>query len=107
LPRRFWRQGDLVFRRLEDNESGSQFGDKVKVLKVGSETGHPHTIRAKTILLSGSINLETGLTERLDQAFLEDTKPIEVSHEQHATLLLPEGRYVVRTVGLGRSRMFD
>ena len=107
MGRRFWRQGDLVFRKLDENEAASIGGVPIMTeVRIGSETGHPHTIRAKSIQVWGSTN-ETGLVTALDHAFVESERPVEVQHDQHATLLLPEGRYIVRTVGLGRRRMFD
>jgi len=106
MARKFWRQGDLVFRKLNENESLPMGLHPVTEVRIGSETGHPHMIRAKAIQVWGSTN-KSGLVTHLDQALVESERPFEVRHDQHATLLLPEGRYVVRTVGLGRRRMFD
>ena len=93
---KFWRQGDIVFERVEDAPGKIEIDvSNPKEMVVKSETGHNHVIRASVCQM----------LENRNPGLIESNEPITVEHEQHATLVLPEGRYRVRFVGQTLSRM--
>lgn len=107
---KFWRQGDLVFERVDGTfEFGARSLSKPGVLAVGGETGHLHTVQAQRLeapsMLSGKEGYYT--IKENESALIQLDKPTPVEHQEHATLLLPEGTYRVRHVGLPRRAMND
>ena len=103
---KFWRQGDIVFEECCDVELEKGVSG---VLAVGGETGHLHTVQASRLdapsMLPGKEGYYT-IAEN-ESALIQLDKETPVQHAEHATLLLPEGTYRVRHVGLPRRAMFD
>ena len=82
-----YRQGDVFMIPANDGPSDTpedREGDII--LAHGEVTGHAHRIKdtqAKTFSIGG-------------KRYLVVDRPTDVTHEEHATITLPQGRYEIR-----------
>jgi hypothetical protein len=91
-PGTHFRQGDVLLLAIDPHDlprsarPEPRAGGRV-VLAEGEATGHAHAIRsaAATLLRDG------GGTEA--PRFLRATAPVDLVHEEHATIALPAGAY--------------
>jgi hypothetical protein len=86
-----YRQGDVFLDRVKDAEVGAELpreGGAV-VLAFGEATGHAHAIRE-----DGAV-LYDGKPANGDR-FLRVLRPVNLTHEEHAAILLDPGLYRVR-----------
>ncbi len=93
-----YRQGDVLLCAVDRIPPGAMWvphrRDRV-VVALGELTGHAHAVVAK-----GARLLRQGGSRR-SFLVIGDTAA-ELSHEEHAPILLPEGRYEIR-----RQRQYD
>ena len=93
------RQGDVLLVRVasipEEARRVEPHGGRI-VLATGEATGHAHEIMA-----AGAVLLETSPEERFLRVLADGG--VELTHEQHAAILVPAGDYrVVRQREFGR-----
>lgn len=89
-----YRQGDvLIFRAPDDTPAGKAVKrDRGRiVLAYGEVTGHAHAIKSRAARLFSFD--EAG--RELDK-LLEVAKTVALEHEEHSTIEIPAGRYIVR-----------
>ncbi|MGC8935725.1 MAG: hypothetical protein ACP5LN_11245 [Thermoproteota archaeon] len=91
--RKVWRQGDIVFveESIQPEDIPSSFTKIEKPLKISSETGKPHIVRAQVCF----VRIHNGLFQ---SAHVFSNEKIVVEHEEHGTLFLPPGAYRVYRV---------
>jgi len=93
-PGTHFRQGDVLLLAIDPDSLPAyarpvpRHGGRV-VLAEGEVTGHAHAIHspAATLLRAG--------TDADAPRFLRATAPVDLVHEEHATIALPEGLYSV------------
>jgi len=93
-PGTHFRQGDVLLLAIDPGQLPAsarplpRAGGRV-VLAEGEATGHAHAIRsaAATLLRDG--------TGAAAPRFLRATAPVDLVHEEHATIALPAGAYRV------------
>lgn len=78
-----FRQGDLFIQEIEQLPEGLK-AQKNLILVYGEATGHKHQLK------SGQV-----FTDDKGLMFLKLSKVTELIHEEHATIDLPKGNYVV------------
>jgi len=94
MPGTHFRQGDVLLLAVDPDglpayaRSVPRRGGRV-VLAEGEVTGHAHAISSPAATL---VRAGTGADAR---RFLRTTAPVDVVHEEHATITLPEGLYSV------------
>ena len=114
-----YQQGDVVMYKLND-EDFKQYDNKDKgsnnyqiadyegntrtkaVLAFGEVTGHTHRIDMSEMVSNAGITLHmqhngTAGTD-IPRAFEVHREPVELQHEEHDTVTLPPGKYVVHIV---------
>ena len=88
-----YRQGDVLIERiasLPENRTKLARENGRVVLAHGEVTGHAHAIAAPNADLYSSV-------DRGDVTFLEIREAmVELQHDEHATVTLPPGDYIVR-----------
>lgn len=108
------RQGDVLLRWVEEIPAAATPVEPIHgrlILAEGEVTGHHHSIavverspgetRARDAgalppLPEGGVPLDLPRLLALgDERYLDLPRPAELEHQEHATLLLPEGRYQV------------
>ena len=82
-----YRHGDLLIERVEEIPAHAQ-PRREPVLAEGEVTGHAHRVVGNSVAVLEASTGEVYL--RVVDA------PAEVRHEEHATITLPPGEYVVR-----------
>ncbi len=90
---KFYRQGDVLIARTSAHKHGEQVprdGGRV-VLAYGEMTGHAHAITDDGAEL---YERDAALGERFLRVLAEGG--VQLLHEEHATLTLPKGDYIVR-----------
>lgn len=82
-----YRQGDVFIEEVESIPDGTTHAQKggVIVLAEGEATGHAHTIRSKS----------ASVFTRSAEMFLSLPRGGRVSHQEHAPITLPAGKYRV------------
>ena len=113
-----YQQGDVVMYRLDDDEdfkkyvkenSGSYQTQTYKgqtntkaIFAFGEVTGHTHRVEMSEMLENAGVTLHMGWTRKagvdVPDAFEVTGSDVAVQHEEHDTILLPPGKYVVRIV---------
>jgi hypothetical protein len=78
------RQGDLLLVRAQIPEAATEIADGV--LARGEATGHTHRVRPGTAVALVAAGL----------AYVRALQEAYVDHEEHATVVLPPGEWVVR-----------
>jgi hypothetical protein len=106
---KMFRQGDVLIVETRKSASGDAIpreGNRV-VLAHGEVTGHAHAIEDKACCLyvddSSRISDADAATmiARLGGGLIPDRllvcdQPVELKHEEHSTIKLPSGNYIVR-----------
>src|SRR5574343_893330 len=87
------RQGDVLLVPVASAPEGKTVrpGLRGHVLAEGEATGHAHTIREQ----EGVRLVSTQEAEEL-RVWLLVESPVELEHQEHATLTIPPGAYEVR-----------
>jgi hypothetical protein len=88
-----YRQGDVVSKKIEQlDESEIEILKRDEqqriVLAYGEVTGHAHAIKSKSANLFKAKNL--------DKFFLIVSGEVDLSHEEHSTIKIPEGKYEIK-----------
>ena len=114
-----YQQGDVVMYKLND-EDFKQYDNEDKnsinyeianykgntstkaVLAFGEVTGHTHRIDMSEMVSNAGITLHmqhngTAGTD-IPRAFEVHNEPVELQHEEHDTVTLPPGKYVIQIV---------
>lgn len=106
-----YRQGDVLILRVNalpaDATKRSRDNGRV-VLAYGEVTGHAHSITEKDVVqfdarnatdaarqLLASVGLTVEVSEHNAPSFLDVPTGAEVKHEEHGTIVLEPGQYVV------------
>lgn len=86
------RQGDVLIERVAEPLNAEFKPAKGPViLAEGEATGHHHAIREfEGIRISGTMNPAIG-----QEMVLSIPAPVEVTHQEHAPIMLPKGTYRV------------
>ena len=79
------RQGDVLLRRIDRLPKGLNQRDD-KVLAYGEVTGHSHKFESEDALV---------FANSLGQQFVQVLIASELLHEEHKSILVPEGTYEV------------
>ena len=114
-----YQQGDVVMYRLDDDEDFKKYSSKSEntntqvqtykgqtntkaIFAFGEVTGHTHRVEMSEMLENAGIALHMGWSKKagvdVPDAFEVTGADVEVQHEEHDTILLPPGKYVVRIV---------
>lgn len=109
-PRQF-RQGDVLIVAVDSLPKGVTTRERENgrvVLAHGEVTGHAHAILERTVvhydapdavtaaeLLLASVGMKRQLTAENQPTFLAVETPAEIVHEEHGTIALEKGNYVV------------
>ena len=113
-----YQQGDVVMYKLNDEDfkeysnedKGSQYNivnytgqtNTKAVFAFGEVTGHTHRVEMSEMLRNAGVSLhmdynrEAGID--VPNAFVVHNESVEVQHEEHDTITLPPGNYVVKIV---------
>ena len=113
-----YQQGDVVMYKLNDEDfkeysnenKGNQY-DIVNydgqthtkaVLAFGEVTGHTHRVEMSEMLKDAGITLHMNYNKKagidVPDAFQVHNESVELQHEEHDTITLPPGNYVVKIV---------
>ena len=114
-----YQQGDVVMYKLSD-EDFKEYSNKNKggggypindykgqsntkaVLAFGEVTGHTHRVEMSDMLKNTGISLHMGYGKEagidVPEAFEVHNESVELQHEEHDTITLPPGNYVVKIV---------
>jgi hypothetical protein len=89
---RVWRQGDIIIRELTETPSNDELRDFTAKSEyvIASETGKPHRIIAKQILVNEY------MPER--QYIISPSEEVVVTHPEHGKMVIPKGIYMVTRV---------
>ena len=114
-----YQQGDVVMYKLSDedfkeysneNKSGDAYpindykgqSNTKAVLAFGEVTGHTHRVEMSDMLKNAGISLHMGYGKEagidVPNAFEVHNESVELQHEEHDTITLPPGNYVVKIV---------
>lgn len=95
---RSWRQGDVLIMTAP---AGAKSGAKVPrdatgraILAAGELTGHHHAIASADAVLYERGDDDAALT--IGDRILSTRRRVALTHEEHAPINLPAGRYLVR-----------
>jgi hypothetical protein len=91
MNNRIWRQGDLLFEKVDKLPSGFAPA-KSNVLLRGEATGHSHRLENGTVFDRKEYGLSRNLRREI---FISVGKNGKIVHEEHATLILPWGIYKI------------
>ena len=113
-----YQQGDVVMYKLSDEDfkdysnedKGSQYDivnytgqtNTKAVFAFGEVTGHTHRVEMSEMLKDAGVSLhmdynrEAGID--VPNAFEVHNESVELQHEEHDTITLPPGNYVVKIV---------
>jgi hypothetical protein len=80
--REVYRQGDVLFFKIPELPKEAEI--KSNALKIEGENGHTHLMQSVVVATKGQ------------QTCIEVQQPTEILHEEHGTLLVPQGIYQVR-----------
>ena len=90
---RIWRQGDVVVSEISEIPGGA-LPLKTNEIRIASETGNPHVMKARQLFVVENQVTPAGAFE---QYAMLDQETI-MTHPEHASLALPPGIYRVSTV---------
>ena len=115
-----YQQGDVVMFKLSDEDfkdysnldSPNQGDYEVRhylggknekaILAFGEVTGHTHRIDMSKLVKSAEVNLHMGYKDEpgidVPNAFEVRGESVQLQHEEHDTITLPPGNYVVHIV---------
>ena len=113
-----YQQGDVVMYKLNDEdfkeysneEKGSSYSidnylgqtNTKAVLAFGEVTGHTHRVEMSEMLKDAGVKLHMDNNREagkdVPKAFQVCNEPVELQHEEHDTVVLPPGNYVVKIV---------
>ena len=114
-----YQQGDVVMYRIEDDKDFEAWSNKNKpssnavvhyqgqtnskaILAFGEVTGHTHRVDMSKMLEDVGVSLHMNYQQEagkdVPKAFEVQGAPIEIQHEEHDTITLPPGQYVVKIV---------
>jgi len=114
-----YQQGDVVMYKLNDedfkdysNENKSSEGYPIvnydgqtntkAVFAFGEVTGHTHRVEMSEMLKDAGVSLHMDYKREagtdVPNAFVVHNESVEVQHEEHDTITLPPGNYVVKIV---------
>lgn len=91
------RQGDVFLIRC-DVATGARIARDARgyvVLALGEATGHAHTIRSRDATLYETTS-QSAAALRLGERILKTRRPVALEHEEHATIRIPSGTWIVR-----------
>ena len=84
-----YRQGDVLIIQCENIPINSKIINKENesiILAYGEATGHKHAIHSNDANLYAAND---------DDVYLEILKTVNLSHEEHSTISIPQGKYKV------------
>ena len=115
-----YQQGDVVMYRLDDDEDFKKYvktsensnsytigtykgqTNTKAIFAFGEVTGHTHRVEMSEMLENAGVTLHMGWSKKagvdVPDAFEVTGSDVAVQHEEHDTILLPPGKYVVRIV---------
>ena len=113
-----YQQGDVVMYKLNDEDftdysnkgKGSQYDivsytgqtNAKAVFAFGEVTGHTHRVEMSEMLKDAGVSLHMDYNREagvdVPNAFEVHNESVEVQHEEHDTITLPPGNYVVKIV---------
>ena len=113
-----YQQGDVVMYKLNDedfkeynnNEKGSGYPianysgqtNTKAVFAFGEVTGHTHRVEMSDMLKDAGVSLHMDYNRKagvdVPNAFEIHNESVELQHEEHDTVTLPPGNYVVKIV---------
>lgn len=79
-----YRQGDLIIKKIDILPDNLKKASN-NVLAYGEVTGHKHQLKSKQVLVY----------EKDNAKYLKLTKPTELIHEEHKSINLDVGNYVI------------
>tara|TARA_R100001594_G_scaffold97288_2_gene131531 strand:- start:4627 stop:5046 length:420 start_codon:yes stop_codon:yes gene_type:complete len=113
-----YQQGDVVMFKLND-EDFEKYSNKNKpgdypivnycgntnskaILAFGEVTGHTHRVEMSEMLKKAEVSLHMNYRgeagKDVPKSFIIHDEPVELQHEEHDTITLPPGNYVVNIV---------
>ena len=114
-----YQQGDVVMYRIEDDKDFEEWSNKNSpssypvvhyqgqtnskaILAFGEVTGHTHRVEMSEMLKDVGVTLHMDYNREagkdVPRSFVVTGAPVELQHEEHNTLTIPEGNYVVKIV---------
>ena len=113
-----YQQGDVVMYRLNNDEDFKKYvkensesyqsqtykgqTNTKAIFAFGEVTGHTHRVEMSEMLKNAGVTLYMDYNniagKDIPKAFEVTGANVEVQHEEHDTILLPPGKYVVRIV---------
>ena len=113
-----YQQGDVVMYKLSDEDfkdysnedKGSQYDivnytgqtNTKAVFAFGEVTGHTHRVEMSEMLKDAGVSLHMDYNSEagvdVPNAFEVHNESVELQHEEHDTITLPPGNYVVKIV---------
>ena len=114
-----YQQGDVVMYKLNDedfktfsneNKAGESYPivnytgqtDTKAVFAFGEVTGHTHRVEMSEMLKDAGVTLHMNYNNKagvdVPNAFEVHNESVELQHEEHDTITLPPGNYVVKIV---------
>lgn len=95
-----YRQGDILFVQIDPRDLPSRLSEmrrKDRTVAFGEVTGHHHTLTGGEVY---------GTLE--GQQWVVAETPVELEHQEHETIVIPEGSYrVIRQREWGDAGAFD
>ena len=90
---KIYRQGDVMLIQVDEAERGAKIAreDGRVVLAHGELTGHAHAIASKDATL-----YEAATALALGTRILTTRRAVKLVHEEHATIRVPVGTWLVR-----------
>ena len=113
-----YQQGDVVmyklndedFKKYDNRDKGSSYpindytgqSNTKAVLAFGEVTGHTHRVEMSEMLKDAGVSLHMGYDGKagvdIPSSFQVYNESVELQHEEHDTIILPPGNYVVKIV---------
>ena len=114
-----YQQGDVVMYRIEDDKEFDQYKNSKDnnnkqiytvhgqtqskaVFAFGEVTGHTHRVEMSEMLKNAEITMHMGYNDKagkdVPESFQVKGADVELQHEEHDTITLPPGNYVVKIV---------
>ena len=92
------RQGDILFRGCKKPDLAKLKKKSDNILAFGEVTGHSHAVKSHAVGTYDSYVDEKG-----DIYMFAGDKPIEVGHDEHNIITIPQGQWVC----VSRQREYD
>jgi hypothetical protein len=91
-----YRQGDVLFRRINNLPSGEQRKRENATVAEGEVTGHSHRLALEDRIAGEVVEIGNGLFVQVsDQGLRLGKSGVEFVHEEHLPITLPPGSYEV------------